>query len=85
MKNPLPLNTNGGRGFLASTPHMVLHNTMWGVDAKNLLPLLVLSIVIIFPKFAECICICRLSGSNLPYYNERCRISVVYSIVDLAA
>ena len=53
MKNPLPLNTNGGRGFLASTPHMVLHNTMWGVDAKNLLPLLVLSIVIIFPKFAD--------------------------------
>ena len=47
------LNTNGGRGILASTPHIVLCNTMWGVDAKNLLPLLVLSIVIIFPKFAD--------------------------------
>ena len=50
-KIPLPhlvlCNTNGGRGFLASTPHMVLHNTMWGVDAKIPLPPLVLSIFII--------------------------------------
>ena len=36
------LNTNGGRGILVSTPHMVLCNTMWGVDAKNPLPPLVL-------------------------------------------
>ena len=50
-KIPLPpmvlCNTNGGGGFLVSTPHMVLRNTMWGVDAKILLPLLVLSIFII--------------------------------------
>ena len=31
-----------GRGILASTPHIVLRNTMWGVDAKNPLPPLVL-------------------------------------------
>ena len=37
-------NTNGGRGFLASTPHMVLHNTMWGVDAKIPLPPLAIGI-----------------------------------------
>ena len=36
------LNTDGGRGILASTPHIVLCNTMWGVDAKNPLPPLVL-------------------------------------------
>ena len=36
------LNTNGGRGILASTPHIVLCNTMWGVDAKNPLPPLAL-------------------------------------------
>ena len=36
------LNTNGGRGIFASTPHRVLCNTMWGVDTKNPLPPLVL-------------------------------------------
>ena len=36
------INTNGGRGILASTPHIVLCNTMWGVDAKNPPPSLVL-------------------------------------------
>ena len=36
------LNTNGGRGILASTPYIVFCNTMWSVDAKNPLPPLVL-------------------------------------------
>ena len=44
-------NTYGGRGILASTPYMVLDNTMWGVDAKNPLPPMVLSIVIIWLIF----------------------------------